>query len=104
MSYGTSHIRWLLKSLAGLRLHVSIAMHADNSGANLLAVNPQINVRTKHIAVDFFITREALEDNLFVLLKVESVNNLADICTKILAKPVHQRMVTLLGCRNVGKC
>jgi len=101
MSFGTCHIRWLLKGLADLRLHVPIAMHADNTGANFLAVNPEINVRTKHIAVDFFkfITGDALEDNLFVLLKVESVNNLADICTKILAKPANQRMVTLLGCR-----
>ena len=81
MSYGTRHIRWLLKGLADLRLQVPIAMHADNTSANFLAVNPQINVRTKHIAVDYFLTREALEDNLFVLLKVESVNNLADICT-----------------------
>ena len=54
-------------------------MHTDNTGANFLAVNPQINVRTKHIAVDYFITREALQDNLFVLLKVESTNNRADI-------------------------
>jgi len=99
MSSGTPHIRWLLKGLADLRLHVPIAMHADNTGANFLAANPQINVRTKHIAVDFFITREPLEDNLFALIKVESINNLADICTKILAKPAHQRMVTLLGCR-----
>jgi len=99
MSYGTRHLRWLLKGLTNLRLRVPIAMHADNTGANFLPVNPQINVRTKHIAVDFFIMREALEDNLFVLLKVESVNNLADICTKILAKPAHQRMVILLGCR-----
>jgi len=65
-------------------------MHGDNTSANFFPVNPQINVRTKHIAVDFFITREALEENLFVLLKAESVNNLADICTKILAKPAHQ--------------
>jgi len=85
ISYTTRHIRWLLKGLPELRLHVPIAMHADNTGANFLAVNPEINVRTKHIAVDFFITRKALEDNLFVLLKVESVNNLADISTKILA-------------------
>jgi len=99
MSYSTRHIRWLLKGLADLRLHVPIAMHADNTGANFLAVNPPINVRTKHMAVDFFIMREALQNNLFVLLKVESVNNLADICTKSLAKPAHQRMVTLLGCR-----
>ena len=44
MSYGTRHIRWLLKGLADLRLQVPIAMHADNTGANFLAVNPQINV------------------------------------------------------------
>jgi len=99
MSYGTRHIRWLLKGLADLRLLVPIAIHADNTCANFLAVNPRINVRTKHIAVDFIITSEALKDKLFVLLKVESVNNLADICTKIVAKPAHQRIVTLLGCR-----
>jgi len=99
MSYGTRHIRWLLKGLTDRRLHVPIAMHADNTGANFLAVNPQINVQTKHIAVDFFITREAPEANLLVLLKVELVNNLADISTKMLAKPAHQRMLTLLGCR-----
>ena len=99
VSYGTRHIRWLLKGLTNLRLPASIAMHADNTGANFLAVNPQINVRTKHIAVDYFITREALQENLFVLLKVESTNIRADICTKILAKPAHERMVLLLGCR-----
>jgi len=98
MTYGTRHIRWLLKGIANLRLAVPIAMHADNTGANFLSVNPQINVRIKHITVDFFITCQALEDNLFVPLKVESVNNLAHICTKILAKSAHQGMVTLFGC------
>jgi len=44
MSYDTRHIRWLLKGLTDLRLHVLIAMHADNTGANFLAVNPQLNV------------------------------------------------------------
>jgi len=104
MSYGTHHIRWLLKGLADLcSLHAPIAIHADNTGANFLVVNPQLNVCTKHIAVDYYITRKALEDNLSVLLKVESVNNLADICTKILAKPAHQRMVNILGCRSCGE-
>ena len=99
MSYGTRHIQWLLKGLTDLRLSPPITMHADNTGANFLAVNPQINIRTKHIAVDYFITREVFQDNLFILLKVESTNNRADICTKTLAKPAHERMVLLLGCR-----
>ena len=89
ISYRTRHIRGLLKGLADLHLQVPITIHADNTGANFLAVNPGMNVRTKHIAVLYFITREALEDNLFVLLKVESVNNLPDIFTKILARSAH---------------
>ena len=44
MSYGTRHIQWLLKGLTDLRLFAPIAMHADNTGANFLAVNPQITV------------------------------------------------------------
>jgi len=99
MSYSTSHIRWLLNGLADLRLQGVIGMHANNAGANILAVNPHINVRTKHIGVDSWITDEALEDNLFVLLKVEWVNNHAEMYTKILAKLAHQGMCDLLGCR-----
>ena len=52
MSYGIRHIRWLLKGLTDLRISAAIAMHTDNTGADFLAVNPQINIRTKHIAVD----------------------------------------------------
>jgi len=44
MSYSTRHIQGLLKGLADLRLHVPIGMHADNTSANFLTVNPQINV------------------------------------------------------------
>ena len=44
MPYGSHHIRWLHKSLADLRLQVQIAIHADNTGAYILALNPQINV------------------------------------------------------------
>jgi len=74
-------------------------MRADNTVANFSAVNPQFHFRTKYIVLDLFITHEVLEDNLLVLLKVESVNNLADICTKFLAKPTHQQMVGLFDCR-----
>jgi len=74
-------------------------MYADNTGLNFLAVNTQINIRTKHIPVDYFITHKTLQYKLFFLLKIESVNNRADICTKILAKLVREQMVSLLGCR-----
>jgi len=53
----------------------------------------------KNVTVDFFIPPEALANKLFFLLTGESVNNVRDIWTRILAKPVHYGMVGLLDCR-----
>ena len=44
ISYGTRQIRWLLKGLADLSLHVSPIIQADNTGVNILTVYHQINV------------------------------------------------------------
>jgi len=89
MAYSTHHIQSVLKGLADLCLPVPIPMHTHNTGPNFPGVNPEINLRTKHIAVHFIIAREAPGDTLFVIFKVASVNNLAGICTKIVAKSAH---------------
>lgn len=103
MSYGTCHIRWLLKSSADLHFYAPITMHADNTSAKFLAVNPQISLHTKHIVMNYSITCEALEENLFLPLKDESVNNLANSYTTIIAKSAYQPMVNLLSCRYCGE-
>ena len=84
MSCGTHHIRWLHKVLTNLCLTAPIAMHADNTGANHLTANPEINIQNKHIAVDYFITRKGLQDNLFIIYKVQS--------TKHLGQNLHQNL------------
>ena len=99
MSLATRQIQWLTFGLHDVRLDMPIAMHADNTGANFLARNPQLNVRTKHIDVHFHKTREELQRGTFTLLQVASQDNLADICTKILAKPAHELLMDRLGCR-----
>ena len=84
MSCSTHHIRWLLNGLTNLCLPAPIAMHADNSDANYLTATPEINIRTKHIAVDYFITPKGLQDNLLIIHKVQS--------TKHLAQNLHQNL------------
>jgi hypothetical protein len=99
MSLAARQIQWFQKGLHDVRLNVPIALHADNTGANFLASNHQLNERTKHIDIHFHKIREEIDKGSFTLLKVASADNLADICTKILAKPAHVRIMGLLGCR-----
>ena len=54
----------------------------------------------KHIDVAYHYTREKLEEHQFELFYVASDQNLADICTKALAKPAHDRLRELLTCQQ----
>ena len=99
MSLAARQIQWFRKGLHDVRLNVPISLHAENTCANILATNHQLNERTKHIDIHFHKIREEIDNGSFTLLKVTSSDNLADICTKILAKPVHVRLMGLLGCR-----
>ena len=99
MSLAARQIQWFRKGLYDVRLNVPIALHADNTSANSLVTNHQLNEQTKHIDIHFHKIHEEIDNGSFTLLKVASSDNLADICTKILAKPVHVRLMGLLGCR-----
>src|SRR5437879_92447 len=87
------------KCLHDVRVNVTITLHAGNMGANFLATNQQLNERRKHIDIHFHKIHEDINNRSFTLLKVASSDTLADICTTILAKPVHVRLMGLLGCR-----
>ena len=99
MSLAARQIQWFQKGLHDVRLNVPIALHADNTGTNFLATNYQLNEWTKHIDIHFHKIRDEINNGSFTLLKVALSDNLADICTKILAKLVHVRLMGLLGCR-----
>lgn len=75
-------------------------IHADNTGAIELARNPRIHDRSKHIDVHYHYTREQLELGCFKLLYVPTENNLADILTKGLPKPTHEKMTRDIRCHK----
>ena len=60
-------------------------MFEDNNGALQLAKAPKILPRTKHIAVKYHFFRDKIgEEKGIVIEKVDSVDQLADLFTKVL--------------------
>ena len=69
----------------------------DNQGAIAIAQNPVQHDRTKHIDIKFHFVRENIERGVIDVKYCETENMLADILTKGLSGPVHEKFCKLLG-------
>jgi hypothetical protein len=86
----------LKKAFVDFRLSVPCALFADSTGCISITENDQVNDRTKHIDVHFHKTREELKKRTFELFHIPSHDNLADVGTKILEKPTHERLTSII--------
>jgi hypothetical protein len=77
-----------------------LTLHCDNQGAIALAKDNKFHARTKHIDQCYHFIREAVEDGKINVKYVPTDDNVSDILTKALPKPMFQRMVELLGLAN----
>lgn len=100
LSLTTRQLVWLQNALKELNQECHYYIHADNTGSIELSRNPRIHDRSKHIDVHYHYTREQLELGTFELLYVPTENNLADILTKGLPKPTHQRLSDMIRCNK----
>ena len=95
ISNATKHYLWThcgIKEL--LRNYIPNALHVDSLCALDLASNPKINDRSKHIDVAYHFIRELVESGMVTLLHVAGTENIADICTKGLPRPIHEYLCT----------
>jgi hypothetical protein len=60
----------------------------DNEGAKKLAENPEFHKRSKHIDIIYHFTRNAIQKNQIKLVPIPSKDNIADIFTKNVIKPI----------------
>lgn len=74
-----------------------IVIYIDNLGAKLLAENPIVQPRTKHIDIRHHFIRETVRNNRFTLTHVPTEEMAADILTKPLPKIKHQFCVSEIG-------
>jgi len=88
-------LRGLAEEL-GLPQHGPTLLHQDNQATMSLVVNPMVSSRTKHTALRVHFTREQLKLGHIRLQFCSSSDMLADLLTKALPSPQHQRLRTLI--------
>lgn len=103
LSDATRHIIWLNIALMEIGVNYRLVMHADSNGAIDLAKHHRISQRSKYIDIRYHFIRSHV-DVTFQLEYISTNDNLADIMTKQLTKPLHQRLAAIVRCSPEGKC
>ena len=74
-----------------------VTLHIDNQGAQKLACNPVLHKRSKHIDIKYHHIKEVIKNEQIILRYCPTEDMVADILTKSLAKPKHDKCVKLLN-------
>ena len=75
----------------------AIVINADNVSAINLVKNPIYHQKSKHIDIKYYFVRDVFRKGEIELKYCCSTENVADIFTKNLAKPSHDKFVKLFG-------
>ena len=94
---------WLRRFLLEVREDVPgpTTLFIDNRAADLLARNPVNHSATKHIDVRYHFIRDCIADGSINLSLIGSNDMAADIMTKSLARPKHDRFCLMMGMETV---
>ncbi|WVZ84772.1 hypothetical protein U9M48_031762 [Paspalum notatum var. saurae] len=89
-------LRWLLAN-SGVDLSSSTPVHYDNAGAICAAQAPVKHQLTKHIGIDCFYDRSAVQDQVVALHYVPSELHLANLLTKAHTRAQHDFLLSKLS-------
>jgi hypothetical protein len=90
-----SEVKWLIDLLQELDLFNTerpAIIYTDSQGAEAIANNDVNHGRTKHIDIKYHWIRDYVQKKVFKLEHVKSEEQLADIHTKALPRPVFERL------------
>ena len=68
-------------------------VHVDNTGAFHILRNPVLNSRSKYFDVKLFKLREWVSDGIISPQRVSTKENVSDIFTKALTKPLFEKFL-----------
>ena len=101
MTQASKEIIWLqvLLEELGALTHIKqmSTLYGDNQGALALARNPEYHARTKHIDIQYHFVRELVLAEKVYLEYCTSADMIADIMTKSLPRPAHDKHLTAMG-------
>ncbi|KAI3520152.1 hypothetical protein L1887_09385 [Cichorium endivia] len=99
----TCEVIWVLKLMQDLKVKydLPVSIFCDNRSAILLSSNPVLHERTKHIEIDIHLVRDKVAEGVVKIVKVVSLQQVADIFTKPLGVSQHNLLSNKLGLYNV---
>jgi hypothetical protein len=98
LAMAAKQFQWLQRGIRELLNYDKLpsALFCDNNSAIDISYNPKLNDRTKHIDIAYHFTRELVQEGTLTLLPVSSADNIADICTKGLARQTHNHLCAII--------
>ena len=72
-------------------------LKGDNDGSIAMARNPQFHKRSKHIATRWHWVRDLVQNGMITIESCCDPEQMADVLTKPLAHPKHQKHVSEMG-------
>ncbi|KAK1420482.1 hypothetical protein QVD17_22111 [Tagetes erecta] len=96
-------IIWLIKILAdiGVKQKFPVNMFCDSRAAILIAANPVYHERTKHFDTDLMFVREKVCAGILKVVKINTLEQPADVLTKGLSVAQHSYLCNKLCMANV---
>ena len=96
-------IRGFINDLRIPGVHIDVVpLYIDNNSALKLTRNPEFHSRSKHIDVKHHFVREKVEQGVINTQRVDTTDNLADVFTKALPGPTHERVVHRMNLSSGG--
>ncbi|CAL1687619.1 unnamed protein product [Lasius platythorax] len=98
---GTKEVIWLKRLLQEITVLNEVpTLMIDNASAIKLVKNPEFHKRSKHVEVRYYFVREKYHEGVINVEHVASIDQIADIMTKPLAKVQYLKLVNMLGLSN----
>jgi hypothetical protein len=97
-------IRNFINDLRIPRVYIDIVLlYINNNLALKLTRNPKFYSKSKHINVKHYFIRKKVKERVINTQRVNTTNNLANVFTKALAKPIHKDLVQRLNLLSRGE-
>ena len=95
---------WLQRLCSSMGLvQGAIRIDCDSQSAIFLAKNPAYHSKTKHIDVQYHFVRDMIEDKKVLLVKVDTLKNIADALTKSVSSEMFSWCRETMGVSGLEK-
>ncbi len=94
LAHALKELLWLMQILTsmGIKIALPIHVHEDNQTCITIANNHMSQRRTRYIDIRYHFIRDYTQNGTIKLIYCQTKNMLADILTKALPKPQHEKL------------